>query len=276
LRPYSDLDVLVERRPFADVVSSLVVVGFRLVDTNWALIARAGAGQVHLEDPAGGFVDLHWHVLFDRNTRETFRMPMGEMLERSRPADINGIATHVFDPVDTQLHLCVHAAQEGADRLLWLKDIEQVARRESGDVDELVDRARRWRIGFPVAVVLSRARTTVGAPFPEELIEALAPSQTWRGLARGADRLFPASSSRGRGNPATLLARSARADVRSSAADFATGLGKRIRRFALTHNWQRDGSQWDPDNPGSLFYQPGNGDLVDRTSYFDWVQDHGD
>ena len=277
LRPYSDLDVLVERRRIADVVSSLEEVGFRLLDTNWALIARTGAGQVHLEDPTGGAVDLHWHVLFDRGSRQIFAIPMAEMLERYRSADINGITTHVFDPVDTQLHLCIHAAQEGADRLLWLKDLEQVARHDGGDWDELVARARRWGVGLLVAVVLSRARTSVGAPIPEEIFEALAPSRAWRRLARDADRLFPASSSRGYGNPATLLARSTRSDVPSSVANFAGGLGQRLRRLAINHSWQRDSSKWETDSSASLFYRPDDGgSLVDRISFFDWVQDQGD
>jgi len=275
LRPYSDLDVLVERRQFAQAVASLEEIGFRLIDANWALMARTGAGQVHMEDPAGGALDLHWHVLFDRSLRQTFAVPMAEMVERSRSADINGIATHVLDPVDTQLHLCLHAAQEGADRLLWLKDLEQVARHDGGDWDELVDRARHWRVSLPVAIVLSRARAAVGAPVPEGVIEALAPSRAWRGLAWGVDRLFPASSSRGEGNPATLLARSARDDVPSSVANFVGGLGERLRRLAVTRSWRRDRSQWDPQDPASLLYRSASGrSVVDRTAFFEWVRDH--
>ena len=158
LRPYSDLDIVVERGRLAEVVTFLEEVGFRLLDTNWALITQAGAGQLHLEEPTGGAVDLHWHLLFDRSLRRIFTIPMEEILERSQPARINGIDTRVLDPADTQLHLCIHAAQEGADRLLWLKDLEQVMRHYPADWDELVDRARRWRIALPAAIVLSRAR----------------------------------------------------------------------------------------------------------------------
>ena len=274
LRPYNDLDVLVERGRFADAVASLEDVGFRLLDTNWALVARTGAGQVHLEDATGGFVDLHWHVLFDQDVRHIFAIPVEELLDRSRSTEINGIATHVLDPVDTQLHLCVHAALEGADRLLWLKDLEQVARHCGVDWDELVHRARHWQVGLPVAVVLSRAQRALGAPIPEEVIEALAPSHLWRHLARGADLLYPASSSRGEGNPATLLARSARGDVRSSLTTFAAGLGERLRRLATTRSWRRDRSQWDHDDPASLFYRPEGENVVDKSAFFAWVQDH--
>jgi hypothetical protein len=83
LRSYSDLDVLVERKRLGDAVAVLGDAGFTLVDANWALIASSGAGQVHLEHDAGGGVDLHWHVLFDRSTRAVFRIPVDEMVERS-------------------------------------------------------------------------------------------------------------------------------------------------------------------------------------------------
>ena len=275
LRPYSDLDVVVERRQLAEVVASLEEVGFRLLDTNWGLIARTGAGQLHLEEPTGGAVDLHWHVLFDRSLRQIFTIPMEEILERSQPARINGIETHVFDPTDTQLHLCVHAAQEGADRLLWLKDLEQVIRHYPADWDELVNRARRWQIGLPVALVLSRAQVVTGAPVPTGVIEALAPNRAWRWLTRGADELFPACSSQGRGNPATLLARAARGDVRSSIRTFAGGLDERLRRLVVAHSWERDGAKWDHNSSASLFFRPQGGGLAEKASFFEWVQDGG-
>jgi len=275
LRSYSDLDVLVERKRLGDAVAILEDVGFNLVDANWALIASSGAGQVHLEHGAGGGVDLHWHVLFDRSTRAVFRIPVDEMVERSRRVELNGIPIHTFDAADTLLHLCLHAALEGADRLIWLKDVEQVARHSVSDWDELVTRATSWRIQLPVAVVLARASRTVGAPVPTGVLEALAPGRTWRWVSDGIDRLFPAASSHGRGNPATLLARSTRSDWRSTILRFTSGLAERLRRLVVARSWQRDRSQWDPGSPGSLLYRSDEGEN-DRAAYFDWVRNHDD
>jgi hypothetical protein len=269
LRPYGDLDVLVDRTRFADSIAALEEVGFQLVEANWPLISAVGAGEVFLENPTLGGVDLHWHVHFERTRRQAFPIPVAEMLARSRPARLGTTVVHTFDPVDTMLHLCVHAAGEGADRLLWLKDLEQVARREDVDWEELVHRARQWGVRLPVAVVLSRARAALEARVPAEVLEALAPHRTWRWLATGIDRAFPVATTRGEGSPATLLARSARSGEWSSAFIVTRGAAQRARRLVASGSWRRARPSFDPDDPASFLHSPVG---ADRTEFLEWVR----
>ena len=115
----------------------------------------------------------------------------------------------------------------------------------------------------------------MGAPVPVEVIEALAPNRAWRWLSQGADQLFPAYSSQGHGNPATLLARAARGDVPSSISSFAGGLNERLRRLVVTHSWDRDNAKSNHESSASLFFRPQDGGLTEKASYFEWVQDGG-
>ena len=138
LRSYHDVDALVAPERFSDALDALGAAGFLLADRNWGLVEETGAGQLHLELPGAAPVDLHWHVLFTKELRERFAVPTGELLERSRPVDLGGVAARTLDPCDTLLHLCLHAALEGGDRLCWLKDVDLVARHDPPDWDELV------------------------------------------------------------------------------------------------------------------------------------------
>ncbi len=209
LRPYGDLDLVVEPRAFGDAVAALEAAGASVEDRNWALLAREGRGQLHLRLPHGTLADLHWHLVNRASVRGAFRIPMTALFERGRWADVAGIRSPVLEPTDALLHVALHAALSGGNRLLWLQDVAMLLGRGGVDLDALVRRARRWRVGTPVAIVLGRARRTLGAPIEPELLGALERSRARRALSRGLGRGWPTERSLGQ-DPAALWAQLAR------------------------------------------------------------------
>jgi len=111
---------------------------------------------------------------------------------------------------------------------------------------------------------LARARRTVAAPVPEDVLARLAP-RTWRSIAGTADVAFRPERSRGLGTPATLLVRSARDSARATAAVVASGVWNRTSGLA-TGRLRRDDHRGDPMHPGSVFHASGDAD--DRDAYF--------
>jgi hypothetical protein len=113
-----------------------------------------------------------------------------------------------LDPTDTLIHLCLHAAISGGDRLVWVKDIERAVAVRPPDWDELVSRCARWSVGAPVGLMLARAAAFLGAEVPGTALRTL--------LGRGTsvvigvvDRLFPWPRALGRlASPNRLMARS--------------------------------------------------------------------
>ena len=63
--------------------------------------------------------------------------------------------------------------------MVWLKDLEMMLERDPIDWDQLVDRARTWRAALVVAMQSERARTVLGVPVPDQLIETLAGGSLW-------------------------------------------------------------------------------------------------
>lgn len=257
LRPYQDLDVIVPREDFERAVRALEATGFAVADRNWALIRSCGAGELKLTLPPHGVLDLHWHLLFTRDLRARFPIEMEALLERARDVRIGDTMYRTLDPVDSVLHLAVHAGREGADRLVWLKDIEQAVRRYEPDWDELVRRALAWRIQLLVGTVLVRARETLGAPIPDDAVRALLGWRLWHGIVTGLARAFPAERTRERGSPVTLLARASSSTVPATLAEGLRGVGSRLLRVVRKGDWQRDEARKDPSDPGSLLYQAG-------------------
>lgn len=233
LRSYADLDLLVLPTALGDTIAALERAGCTVLDKNWRMLTERMIGQLQLSTPNSLAVDLHWHLLNDARLRDHFAVPTKILFERSRTAVLGGTRVATLDPVDTLLHLALHAAMAGGNRLLWLKDLEQSIRNEPPAWDEVIRRARGWGIGLAVATMIGRTRRCLRIPVPKEVMPALAPQRAWRHLTASVDHLAPVERADGSGSLSRIVARSARRDGWSSGRE----LGRR------SSAWLREVSQ---------------------------------
>ncbi len=204
LRTYRDLDLLVPRRDFTRTLAFLQRSGVELLDRNWTLISREHRGQLHLTLPLGTVADLHWHLLNRGVVRNAFDVDMGEVIERARTVTVSGVVVRTLDPADALVHLGLHSALAGGDRLIWLKDIERAIAVEAPDWDHVVERALRWEAGAAAAVMLRRASSVLRAQVPVWVLHDLDPSGTRRRVGEAVDRWWPAGGATGETTPAAL------------------------------------------------------------------------
>jgi hypothetical protein len=225
LRGYTDVDVVVPLGELRPAIGALEAAGARVLEKDWSVAAREVAGELNLAMPFGTALDLHWDVLYHGEVRDWFRVPTEELLARRRRVVLGGdIDVPTFDASDTMLHLGLHAARSGAQRLIWLADIDNAIRRDPPDWDVVVDRARRWRIALPVGTALARAARVLSAPVPRPVARALVPLP-WRAVTAFADRVAPPQHAEG-ASLASVVARSARGDLPSSLAALASGVAR--------------------------------------------------
>jgi len=191
LRPFRDLDILLPRDRFAEALGHLERLGAYVLDRNWTLILREQRGQLHLTLRLQTVADVHWHLLNRGSVRASFAVPTEDLFARARTVDLNGLQVRTLDPVDTTIHLALHAALAGGDRLCWLKDVERATVVDPPQWDVLVDRAHAWKAGPPTAVVLSRAAALLGATVPEGSLAELEPSRARRAIGGWVDRRDP-------------------------------------------------------------------------------------
>lgn len=276
-RLFHDVDVLVRPADFERALTTFEKSGFRLLDRNWHFHRRWISSELRLAARDGAEVDLHWHLLISRAIRRYFRIPIDEMIDRSRVVRVHEMEVQTFDEVDTVLHLAIHAALEGGDRLVWLKDLEQAAAFGSLDWDVLVARAHDWRVNILVGTMLSRVRTVLHAQIPPVVLRDLLPNAGWRTAVRTADYLFPPQRSNGRGSPSTHLARNARVNGRTTLAASWSDARRIGRQFLAGERWRR--ATWNSDrflenapaDPQSKTYPAG--DAADRASFLAAIAD---
>ena len=191
LRAYNDVDLFVPGRRFPDAVAALERAGCVLLDRNWRLIRREMRGQLHASAPHGTPLDVHWHLLNHRASREAVAIPMAELFDRRRMVSIGGPVVWTFEGTDTLLTLCIHAAVGGGARLSWLVDIDRAVRTMAPDWDEFTARARAWRCAALVGVVLRRAHRLLGTPVPADALEAPRGSRAWALALTAFERVWP-------------------------------------------------------------------------------------
>jgi Uncharacterised nucleotidyltransferase len=246
LRVYNDLDVVIARDAFPAAIEALRSAGFDLLDQNWDLIRREGRAQLHLELQLGTVADVHHHLLNRAVVRESLTLPMQELFGRARRVRVGRVEVRTLDPVDTLVHLCVHAALAGGQRLLWLKDVDRSVASDAPPWDEVVRRSRSWRASALVAVILRRARDRLGVPVPSSVLRDLFRSSTRASFTALVDRSMPVEPAPSRISPAELWAQV----VRDSWPATARALGRRALRPLLKATGRVDaGEDWAHARP---------------------------
>lgn len=268
LRAYRDLDLLVAPVAFPDALRALESAGAELFDRNWTLLLAGMKGQVHLTLPHGSFCDLHWHLVHDREVRDVYRLPTMALLRRARRVVLGGVGVPALDPVDAFVHLAVHACLSGADRLVWLKDLDEILRRVPPPWDEVVARTRTAGAGLAVAAALGLVGRVLGTPLPAGVVDTLDPGGAWRRIVTLAARIAPPQLATGDGSMLRIVARSTRPTLVSSLREVASrsaAWGRHPRSSSLDARMTRR----DPSRPDSALHPSGG--ASDRQTYLDAV-----
>ena len=223
LRFYTDLDVVVPAGSFPAALAAFEASGAEVVDPNWPYHLEHVAGELRLSTG----VDLHWHLLFFGELRQTTAIDMAAIFSRARAVPVSGTTVLTMDAADTLIHLCIHACLEGGSRLIWLKDIERAVVNDPPAWADVLERAQRWRVNLFVGAMLLRSRAVLGTPVPDEVIETLLPRRLWRATLVALDRMFPVAQPRSHETPATLVAQGTHADVKGTLRFLGEGAVRR-------------------------------------------------
>jgi hypothetical protein len=233
LRHSVDLDLLVPPGRFGDVLAGLAAGGFTLLDRNWPVIAELTPGELRVQASREVLIDLHWTVVNDAALRRRVRIPTTPLLDRARRLEPLGFPA--LCEVDQLVHLGIHGALSGANRLAWLLDAHLAAGRIR-DWDAVVSAAHLMDAGRMLAVVLVRAARLWPTPVPSSALRRLAGGSGWRLVERLVGGSRPVGRDPARPGFARAWARSVRTTGRGTLAEFA-------RHGAA---WLRSGGLRDP------------------------------
>lgn len=197
LRPFYDLDLLVQPRDVAAAWSLLAAEGYTLAYglSSEQLPELIKAGNHLLLYRGHLCVELHW-TFFPR-TRATF-FDTGGAWSRRVPLVVQETTVKTMAPRDLVHFLCLHGNKHAWCRLVWLADLAWFAfRYPEFDWAGLLDEARSAGTQRMVLVGLVLAHELFGSPLEavtldriHKDIEVLAVAKwTWRRILRGSQDL---------------------------------------------------------------------------------------
>lgn len=250
LRPYGDIDVIVEPGRFAHAVAALERSGSPVMDRNWEVIRRDRLGELHVRLPRGTLLDLHWNLV--NMYRGQIAIDTESLLRRAERVELCGVNAPTLDPTDSLIHVAMHGTLAGGDKLRWIKDTEMLARVRPPDWEALVQRAEDWGVAPAVGLLLRRSNAVLGAPIPEWTYRRLL-GKRYERLVTIIDRLSPWQRATGRvTTPSLLLTRS-----------MGLGLYGAFRWLIA-----RSVMHFDPREPGASSNFTERGDEEDRAAFF--------
>jgi hypothetical protein len=239
LRWYGDLDVVVPPRQLEGALTALEARGCETLDRNWRLIHAEMKGEVHVRLPMGTELDLHWHLLNDLRPRGAFSVPIPALFERSQQLDVGGIEVPTLDPADTVVYVVLHMMLSGADRLVWVKDLERLLALPSAPPPATLERARAWGVGLALVAALDRMDRAVGSPpAARELLEDAPRRRVWTKLSRLAWARSPVEREDGGPSLARVVARSVRPTQRGSMWELTRKTWEHLRSDGATDHTQ--------------------------------------
>jgi hypothetical protein len=185
-RQHGDLDLWVRPEQLSEAMGALQSLGYTAQDKadRPSELTRLVGGEQQMVShiPGSGMIELQWPVLRGEWVRHTTQIENEAIWQRRIEVSIAGCSAHVMAPEDTLIHLALHQAINHQFSHPWLRgllDVHLVILHQAPDWDQLVARARAWRVATVTWSMLDLVTRLLGTPVPETVLRSLAPSP-WR------------------------------------------------------------------------------------------------
>jgi len=178
VRPWGDLDLLVEKKDWKKIIEILIDSGYQPHGFTKPLVDLAFSSNfipLHCNFyTSGSIVEIHTdplHLSISMSNSE-------KIWERARPTKIDGLEVLWLSPEDLLISLCLHLNRFGFNRLLWFSDINELMKKFQKDIDweYVIDISQKEDVGFSIYFTLKRLKEIFNSPFPTNVLSKLFPS----------------------------------------------------------------------------------------------------
>lgn len=174
LRPFSDLDLLFQRRDMERMSALLVAQGYEPTLINEECDDFEQSKEFARRGKKPSVVETHWHIL-DAPYYHA-RIPIEWFWERTVEFEVRGTRARGLSPEAQLLYLCAHfALHHGARRMIWSYDIALLVSRYQAvwRWDEVLATAERFALSGALCTSLSLMHDYWGVAAPAPIMERL-------------------------------------------------------------------------------------------------------
>ncbi|MEZ4700842.1 MAG: nucleotidyltransferase family protein [Rhodothermales bacterium] len=176
IRPFSDLDLLIDREAFPRLKEVMMAQGYRPFRTftpaQEETFLETQMGYEFVRHDERVVFEVHWSFL---NKVHAFRLDPAAVRERSQNVTVAGKNVPMFEPADLLLYLCAHGSKSFWERLRWICDIAElvVRHREDDTIETARKRARAIQSERMLLIGLNLAQHLLDVELPGDLKQEL-------------------------------------------------------------------------------------------------------
>lgn len=183
VRPTSDVDLMVRYHDAPAALETLRRGGWRILEGEVASAdsvkpALTYAHAMHLVNPLGQDLDLHWHLLTFSHGADTD----ADFWAASSHITVQGQPVRILDPADQLLHVCVHGSGwDLVSPIRWIPDALVILRTAPQlDWDRLFFQAQKRQLTLIMSEALKYLQQNFGDCVPPPVLSRFADTQTSR------------------------------------------------------------------------------------------------
>lgn len=175
LRPLGDFDVLVHTEQGSAAIDLLSKLGWTPEQRPLEAFTEAYISITkahHFKDAAGREFDLHWHLLLEccyANADDDF-------WDGAVSTKIHDVLTHVLNPTDQLLHVCVHGARwNPVPPFRWVADAMMILNTSGPEIDwnRLITQTQERFLVLPLKDTLTYLRNVLDASIPPAVLQGI-------------------------------------------------------------------------------------------------------
>lgn len=170
LRPFCDLDILIQPKHFIAVKALLVEAGYdtlKVDDGQETANIWSDAERDFIQPDRRVTLDLHWRIT---PRCFPFELPVSDLWQRRQSLSLLELSIPTLAPEDLLLSLCVHGAKECWGKLKWVCDVAELMRVYPAlDWDIVWQRAEQFHSQRMLQLGLLLASELLDAKLPERL-----------------------------------------------------------------------------------------------------------
>jgi hypothetical protein len=173
LRPYSDLDILIQEKDFSFAYSLLEQAQFypayKLYQKQLNFQLRTG--DQFSFNQKGDILEMHWRIAPRENIRPSYTQQMWREVQTIKVLDKN---IDVLSQENSILFICLHGAKHGWNQLKWILDLALLSRSVPEDFwMNLIKKSIDMGVGRQLNLGLLLTQDMIGITFPKTVNEVI-------------------------------------------------------------------------------------------------------
>ena len=174
LRQYGDLDILIKKEEIKKVEALCISMGYlpyyELTEVQKEVWYTYTKDMVFYHPQKQNIIEIHWLLL---DTDFPIQIDLNRIWEQINTISLNKHPVDTFSSDSLLLYLCIHCSKHLGERIIWIKDIDQMIRTQNLNWESIMIEVQHNNLHSMFFLGLYLSQNLFDTPLPKQIEEAL-------------------------------------------------------------------------------------------------------